>query len=127
MGVVLYALYYFSMKLVIINISPIVAQLVPVLNSIVKTDYPFNKLEACVDACIFRSFNNVFCLSIINKTDKNEHVYNEIYQQVRYWLDSSVRLSVNPNEFNVFNGCELKAIASDEVLFIIESGNYVRH
>lgn len=128
MGAVLYAFKFITnMKIVIINISHIVSDMIPRISSMLKADYPHYKIEDCIDACIFKSFNNVFCLSISDRIGTNLFIYDEVYSQVRYWLDSAVRQSVNPNEFNIFKGCDLKAITNGEALFIIENSNYARY
>ena len=74
MGVVLYAFYYFNMKIVIINISQIIKTLIPKVQESLRNNHNNYKVEDCIDFCIFKSFNNVFCLAIADTVRINSYV-----------------------------------------------------
>jgi hypothetical protein len=110
------------MKIVIINVAQIVQLLIPHVKAIQNEfNYKLNQ-EQVIDFCLFKSFNNVFCLSINH--GYSDQVSTLVYSRVRSWLDSYIRMSINSNEFNIFKGCDLKAITNGEALFITESSTY---
>lgn len=110
------------MKIVIINVAQVVQLLIPQIKILEKEFKHKLNREQIIDFCLFKSFNNVFCLSINH--GYGDQISTLVYSRVRPWLDSYIRMSINSNEFNIFKGCDLKAITNGEALFITESSTY---
>ncbi len=115
------------MKIVIINLIPILHELVPFVKEKIKDDPFLTRLnpDSFIDSCIIKSFNRVYNLCI--EDNYRSIAYEQIYISVSSWLDSRIFHSINSRELNIFTDERVKAIMNEECLFLTTSGNYDRY